>query len=557
MERPLMRYIGVATLLVAFGMTGGSSASAAEDRETLKENATATVVPTAVITIPSGKLRGAVEGDVHVFRGIPYAAPPIGNRRWKPPAPTARWDGVRDCFEFGPACPQSYSAFMNMVPLASIPKFDEDCLNLNVYRPAQSDSQTLPVMVWIHGGAYTEGASSQQIYDGRSLARKGVVVVTINYRLGPFGFLAHPALSRESPESTSGNYGIQDQIEALRWIQRNITAFGGDPGKVTIFGESAGGGSVGTLLVTPAAKGLFHRAIVQSAPEMSFRYLRSEYRGRESAEQVGVETIRRCGLDDDADPASMRELSVQTLLSASPTLKVLGQTLALSSLALPVEPNVDGVVLPEHPNDALAAGRFCHVPTLIGMTRDEGSLFLAFTKLPETAVEFRQLMNQEFGPFGPEICEQYLPQESSRAVRAAFVQLFTDWVYGTQCRHLASQVNQHTGKSFHYVFSRTPQFPVLAPLGAHHGADVPYVFGTDHPVWNWKDWDRKLADTMMQYWVNFASTGDPNGASVPTWPAYDDKQRISLQLGDEIVAINNFRQSALDLLDRFKQTYAE
>ncbi|MBX9654673.1 carboxylesterase family protein [bacterium] len=506
--------------------------------------------PTAIVSIDQGKIRGLVESGVEVFRGIPYAAPPVGDLRWKPPAPPAHWQNIRDCFEFGPACPQNNNPLQHMLPLGAIKSFSEDCLSLNVYRPATSTSEKLPVMFWIHGGGFGEGSSGMGIYDGSSLARKGAVVVTINYRLGPYGFLAHPLLTAES--GSSGNYGILDQIAALQWVKKNIGHFGGDPDCVTIFGESAGGASVVTLLVSPLSKGLFHRAIIQSTPDMSVRHLKKEAFGKQSAEAQGLETIAKCGLSESADLNEMRKIPSATLLQKFPALQLTGHSVSLTSLKLPVEPCVDGVVLMEDPNKSMAEGRFHQVPVIVGCTREEAALFLLLATLPTKKTDAENIVRKEFGELGERILAHYPLVNEAYGIRQQIGHLLTDLVFGAESRYIARNISKREPNTYRFLFSRGSRIPFLTPMGAHHGADVPYVLQTNDPVWRWKDWDRELSNKIQQYWVNFAKTGDPNGDDLPAWPKYDTTTEQTLELGDTITVIKQYRHEQHNVVDEHK-----
>lgn len=508
-------------------------------------------VPSEVLTIEQGKVRGLVEGDVEVFRGIPYAAPPVGDLRWKPPAPPSPWESVRDCFEFGAACPQNNNPLQHMLPLGAIKSFSEDCLTLNVYRPAKASGEKLPVMFWIHGGGFGEGASGMGIYDASSLANNGAIVVTINYRLGPYGFLAHPLLTAES--GSSGNYGILDQIAALKWVKNNISSFGGDPDCVTIFGESAGGASVVTLLVSPLSKGLFHRAIVQSTPDMSVRHLKDEAFGKQSAEAQGLETMAKCGLSESADLASMRKIPSATLLQKFPALQLTGHSVSLTSLKLPVEPCVDGVVLLEDPNKSIAEGRFHQVPLIVGCTREEAALFLLLATLPTKKAEAESIVRREFGDLAQQILANYPFANEAYAIRQQIGHLLTDLVFGAESRYIARNVSKQQQNTYRFLFSRGSRIPFIAAMGAHHGADVPYVFQTNDPVWRWTAWDRELSGKIQQYWVNFAKTGDPNGSNLPVWPRYDRATEQTLDLGDTISVIKQYRQEPHNVVDEHKK----
>jgi para-nitrobenzyl esterase len=481
--------------------------------------------------------------DVCVYKGIPYAAPPVGERRWKPPQNPIPWDGLRDCFEFAAACPQKQPAlFSSVSELAIRAPFSEDCLFLNVWTPAERKSEKLPVLYWIHGGGYVAGAASQALYDGEGLARLGCVVVSINYRLGLFGFLAHPALSRESRENVSGNYGLLDQIEGLRWVKRNIAAFGGDPDRVTIAGESAGGISVLCLMVAPQARGLFHAAIAQSAVRVNAR-LRGAPHGEVTAEQAGQRLIAACGLDTSADAGRLRQLDAKALVQSSPAEAGPGTPLLLKPLmSLFLGPIVDGCVIPENPDLAFAAGRQHPVPMIIGNTRDEMTLLLVGTRMPSDEAAYRKTLEDEFGDLTGSVANAYAAQEPKQ-IRPTVVQLTSDLSFVSLSRSIARAHSAAAQKTFRYQFSRG----YLPGMGAHHGADLPCLF--QRPTWRRDDVGTRISETMGRYWIQFAATGDPNAQDLPAWPAYLAADEEMLEFGEEVKILKKHRSEALDVIE--------
>ena len=544
-----MLHVVLGTLTIVLLLGQAAPSSAVKGKGVAAKVPAVEMIPTPELSIEQGKIRGLVQGEVVTYKGIPYATPPIGELRWKAPEPPAKWDGVRDCFEFGAACPQNFIPVAAAIPMAAVKSFSEDCLTLNVYRPANSTKEKLPVMVWIHGGGYVEGAASQGLYEGSELAKRGIVLVTINYRLGAFGFLAHPALSEESKQNISGNYGILDQIQALRWVQRNIAAFGGDPDCVTVFGESAGGGSVICLMVSPLAKGLFHRAIAQSAPEMTLRDLKKETIGRPSGEETGKEIVAKCGVGSNVDASGLRQVSVEKLVDAFPGPKVIGQDISLANAQLPTGPYVDGVVIPEDPNVALAAGRYHKVPLMIGNTRDEAVLFLLMVRLPTKREHYENVIAKEFGELADRILAVYPPAAEANAIRKTSIHLMTDLIFGAQARNTALH-SAHAGQNtYKYLFSRAAR--VMNVSAAFHGCDVFYVFGRDLMLR--EEWDKKLSQMTQQYWVNFAATGDPNGAGLPAWPTYQETTEQTLELGDKVTVIDKYRHDSIDVMNKYLQ----
>jgi len=491
-----------------------------------------------LVRIDSGPILGEVlQGNppVRVYRGIPYAAPPTGARRWRPPAPVSPWTSPRDCTRFGPVCPQPQQHLLSRIFREDVARQSEDCLYLNVWTAARRGEKR-PVMVWIHGGGFVIGAGSLRTYDGTNLARAGVVLVTINYRLGPLGFLAHPALSAESPRRVSGNYGLLDQIAALRWVHRNIAAFGGDPGNVTIFGESAGAVSVGCLLVSPMAKGLFHRAVMESGTAF---HLHTGLRdGFLSAEAQGEAIARAAGAESAED---LRRLTPEELLrAAKPRVGLLGK-------GRPMGPVIDGWVIPDAPARLMAAGKFHHVPVIIGTNADEGTLFVS--QAPRIGpVGYRWTVRLLFPDAADELLDLFPPPEEGET-RRALLPLVTLAAFAAPARLTARFIARTGAPAFLYHFTRVaPRLKSLG-LGATHGIEIPYVFGTFGPAFGADDTDRRLSRAMMTYWTGFARTGTPRGDSLPVWPRYDRSEDRCLELGDEIRIRTGLHREACDLLD--------
>ncbi|HYL36908.1 MAG TPA: carboxylesterase family protein [Bryobacteraceae bacterium] len=488
----------------------------------------------AAITEPVKTDNGLVSGvaganpEVRVFKGIPFATPPVGELRWRAPKAAGNWEGVRAGDKFGPICMQRRPG--NAANGGSS-AMSEDCLYLNVYTAAASSKDRRPVMVWIHGGALTSGAGS--IYDGEALAKKGVVVVTVNYRLGVFGFFAHPELTKESDRNASGNYGLLDQIAALEWVQKNIAAFGGDPKRVTIFGESAGSWSVNYLTATPLARGLFQRAIGESGGEFA------PARKLADMEQAGVKF---------GTTLSANSLAALRAKSADDLMKAQGfQTAA----------NVDGWFLPQDVFTIYSGGKQNDVPTIIGSNSDEGTMF---TQPNVNAASFRELASRRFGSEAEAYLKLY-PFSNDQEAWAAQAASMRDQTFGWEMRTWAREQTK-TGKSkvYVYYFSHVPPGQNRAK-GAFHGSEIAYVFdnlliapfaaGANEQARPWTDIDRKLADTMSSFWVNLATSGDPNGKNLPKWPAYKAKDDLAMGFGDKIEVMPVPNKPALDFLDSY------
>ena len=444
------------------------------------------------VTIDTGTLEGAVDSStgVMVFRGIPYAAPPVGPLRWQPPRRAAQWTGVRSATQLGHNCMQ-HQPYSDIDPFTA--GVSEDCLYLNVYTTSlDTRGRPRPVLVWIHGGGFWAGFGGEERHNGARLAQKGAVVVTLNYRLGPFGFLAHPALAAESPHHAAGNYGLLDQIAALEWVQRNIARFGGDPSRVAIFGESAGGMSVGSLIASPLAKGLFQRAILESGTGVGVG-IASPDTARANAVRL-AESLGVRGTDADA-AGRLRALDADSVLAASLRIGAQG-----SPMFWPV---VDGWVLPHPVDSALASGAANIVPVIAGSNRDEGD----------------------------------------------------EWM-GAPTRTFARLISARGAPTYVYIFSRVGEDSVNRARGAYHSAEITFVFGRPHPLEpsaGSTPYDSTVADAMSDYWVAFATSGDPNGPPTagkwPRWPRYNSATDALLEIGPEIAARTMVKRAVYDSLD--------
>jgi para-nitrobenzyl esterase len=461
----------------------------------------------------AGTISGKASDDqvVKIFMGVPFAAPPVGDLRWKAPQPVAPWEGVRVCVD-APASamqapPKPFMCWSKEFMAPESP-LSEDCLYLNVWTTAKSDQEKLPVMVWIHGGAFTGGSGTVPLYNGEGMARKGVVFVTINYRLGIFGFMAHPELSAESDLKTSGNYGILDQIAALQWVKQNIAAFGGDPDNVTIAGQSAGSFSVNILVVSPLAKGLFHKAIAQSGGMFGKELMLGQT--IQAAEDGGKQ------LTEKMEITSMAELRA---IPADSLLKISGRFGIV----------VDRVVIPPV-YETFAAGKQNDVPLISGWNADDG---VSFGPLP-SAEQFKANTKSQYGDKAEKYLQFFPANTDAEAGQSQklLTQLRFGWHNYTWAR---MQTSHGTGKAYLYYFKRVP--PGEPNYGAFHSAEFAYALHTlklwDRPF---TDVDYKLEEFMSSYWVNFAKNGDPNGEGLPVWPVFNDDQPEVIELGDEVKA---------------------
>lgn len=464
----------------------------------------------AEVRTPYGVVAGSEESGLRVFKGIPFATPPTGELRWKRPLPPKPWTGIRQAVEFGASCIQ---------PSRAQPQ-SEDCLYLNIWSPA--GARSAPVMVWIHGGGYLNGSGALSYYDGSALARLGAVVVTINYRLGILGFLAHPQLSRESREHVSGNYGLLDQIAALQWVKENIVPFGGDARNVTIFGESAGAGSVSCLLFSPLAKGLFQRAIAESgALDDQLKDLRNTRGGIESAEHQGIELAHQLACGGGAALPCLREMSGSLLLKMVRTISCLECTQRDT-----LGPVADGYVIPGQPYELLRAGRLNPAAVLTGSNRGEGTIVIGMRPVPDVA-GYHAWVSARFRDQAAAVLAAY-PAPTNDAVRTALRDVYTDSWYLCPSRSLAAAEKT----TYLYQFTRVRPGNEMRTA---HGSEIPYVFDTLKTAGGrLEEVDRTLATLMSAAWYRFAAKGDPNGDGLPEWPRYDRKSESYLEFGDKM-----------------------
>lgn len=468
------------------------------------------------VTVDGGTIAGIVDTDRSLieYRAIPFAAPPVGELRWRPPQPVVPWRGVRVCDRFAPMCAQparpDRSVFLEY---AGEQATSEDCLYLNVFAPLDRHAEKLPVMVWIHGGAFQVGSGTNATFVRGDLTRQGVILVTINYRVNAFGFLSHPELTAESGRDASGNYGLMDQIAALAWVRRNIAAFGGDAESVTVFGQSAGGASIANLMASPLAKGLFDRAIVQSVAFMPMMPLAQ-------SEQQGVDFVKRAGATSIAE------------LRARSASHIVGLSKATQPL---IWPSVDGYVMPESAQAVFSAQRQMRVPMLTGWTRDEGTVFPAF----EEASALREALRTRFGSRVNQALQHY-PADNDAQARDSARRINGDALAGAGVWKAACAHAQAGNPVWLYHFEHEQPFfarqayaesDPAAALGVFHSAEYPYVFGTLKELTRaWTDTDFAVRDLMQRYWVGFASKGDPNVAGLPAWPRFDANEDATMRL---------------------------
>lgn len=460
------------------------------------------------VSTDEGLVSGIHKDGLTVYKGIPFAAPPLGKLRWKMPQPPKPWTGVYKADAFKPECEQGGSYADKSAPMS------EDCLYLNIWTPAASPGAKLPVMVWIHGGGFTGGSPSEPPFWGNHLAKHGVVVVNLAYRLGVFGFLAHPQLTAESPTRSSGDYALGDLIAGLKWVKQNIAAFGGDPSRVTVFGESAGSMAVGFLMVSPLAKGLFVRAIGESGGAFEPKPV-----SLKDAEKAGVAFTKSLGV---SSVAQLRALPAKELLTAQTKPGMTGVTW----------PIVDGYVIPEAPLKAEEQGKEIDVPLIIGNNAHEGRLFTY--RSPGNKAKFVQQVKKQFGVLSGQVLKAY-PAKTNAEAKTSRSELTGDTMFGwTMWTWAKLQSRTSHSKVYFYHFEHAPPKTSknpLAAMGATHFAEVPYVFGNPLGGGNWSGYDAKLSSEMEDYWTDFAKTGNPNRAGLPNWPAFADHSQKVMHFG--------------------------
>jgi para-nitrobenzyl esterase len=489
---------------------------------------TATAAAEPQVTIPQGALAGTADGGISVFKNIPFAAPPVGPLRWRAPQPAPDWSGVRDASKFGPICMQAPRP--KGMPATEKPPESEDCLSLNVWSPNTAPGTKLPVMVWIYGGAFRTGGSAMSIYDGMELAQHGVVVVTLNYRLGWFGFLDLPSLAAEHPDEPHGNYGLLDQIAALKWVQANIASFGGDPSNVTIFGESAGGMSVNDLMVSPLSRGLFTKAISESGLGLIHTPTEAE------AQAAGAAFVAK--VRSTTDPAKLRALPAASVVQA-----------AKDNVEGGITPMVDGTVLPDQVAKLFAEGKIAKATYMAGSNSNESTL------MPWIGMTKDSLLK----PLGDKLpAVRAIYDANGRIDDDEFVrQFFSDALFASGAQGFAHYATKAGEKAYVYHFRYIADALRGRDPGVGHGGEIVYVFGLHGFSQTPRgamlasfvtDKDKKMIAQVQDYWTNFAKTGDPNGAGLPQWPVTSDAAPQTLVFDDKTEAVSGFRAKQLSVI---------
>jgi para-nitrobenzyl esterase len=476
-----------------------------------------------VVRIDTGRLRGSVDNGVLSFKGIPYAAPPVGNLRWRPPQPATKWAGIRRATAYGHDCMQLPFP-SDAAPLGTEPS--EDCLVLNVWEPEHRTGK-LPVMVWIYGGGWVNGGSSPAVYDGSQFARHGLVFVSFNYRLGRFGFFAHPALTKESKDGLLGNYGYMDQIAALKWVQRNIAAFGGDPSEVTVFGESAGGFAVHMLMTSPMAQGLFERAMVESGGGrtlMNSTSLHEGMNGRPSAEEIGVAFAKKNGITGDG-PEALKKLRALPAEAVVDGLNMASMGPAASTYPGPM---IDGKIVTGQIEDLYEEGKYQHVPFVIGTN----SMDIGFSQA--------RTVDELFAPFGAnaETAKKAYDAADAKNLMLLGMKVAADQFMIEPARFVAQMLSSQGDPVWEYRFAYVASSMRSKWPGAPHATEIPFVFDTVKAKYGPEltPQDEAIARAMNAYWANFAKTGNPNGSGLPDWPQYNSKtdELLMIQSGGPV-----------------------
>ena len=522
-------------VLILFTVGCDSSSQKTEIKESTKAEVSEAPPLTITVEVNGGTIEGVEQEGILTYKGIPFAAPPVGDLRWKAPAPVQPWTGVKKADAFACACMQASGSMGNTAPVS------EDCLYLNVWTPAKKVNEKLPVIYWVHGGGYIGGSTSTTMYDGTGFAKNGVVLVSVAYRVGPFGFLAHPELSSESGNG-SGSYGMQDMIAGLKWVRENISKFGGDSSNVTIFGHSAGGAAISLLAASPLTKGLFHRAICMSGG--SFTPLQTS---KQSGMGMGIPSLEVAGSTGEE---FLKELGVANIKAARAlSAEDIQKKLTGGMAGMRFRPAADGYVISNDLYSLYQAGNFNDTPILLGNTSDEMGSFGRTQDV--TPAEFEKQIRAQYGPQADAILGVYPHSTDAEATRAS-KDIRNDssfcWNTWTWSR---LQSRKGKGKAFQYCFDYHPGLP---DGGSGHGSDVPYAFRTlGGPMGGPKEEDLKLSDMISSYWINFARSGDPNGPGLPEWPAFreDDQKVMVFDAGSSARSVPH-----LDRLEAFDDYFA-